>query len=504
MDNTLSAVYRSQDSIDNLLLRVSLRRRVAPGQPPVDAVSSTYGSSAPNAETEVSIETHHELCWQQKLFGPAELIALVTAVEDRRAGRAVTTVDGAGGLAREYMDEVERRIAADGLDALLAVPADGVLLYTITDRDARQPLSVRVSRRALLSRHIMRAMQRAPSLSHTRFRPSATTSPPHHHHHHRSQELTRFFLNARENVLSHEEPDAPVVAAEVARLPGDAGAAVAAPGAPPNPGVFSFFRKSLTSLPGLPGGAAGGGGSLPSPQASVPSSTSARSAFEAMLAAGSVVGGGGEGQSVFSHASRGAPTTMFVMSAAGLAPGTLRAAVDAAIAARVAGAPAPALPAWTDVPLVAAFWHGGGRGGGTGLLELRPGFAEPVPYERAALLALSSSLTGGDASETTNGAVMSLINSDASLGSGRYGGRLRLRPLPPSLLPGAGSAAVAALSSTVGRPPRPVAGAPDAMKGTVAFALEMHRVKAGATQLEYALVNPDEDIFTLIESMTAR
>ena len=144
MDNTLSAVYRSQDSIDNLLLRVSLRRRVAPGLPPVDVVSSTYGSSAPNPEAEVSIETHHELCWQQKIFGPAELIALVTAVEDRRAGRDVTTVDSAGGLGREYMDEVERRIASDGLDALLAVPADGVLLYTITDRDARQPLSVRV------------------------------------------------------------------------------------------------------------------------------------------------------------------------------------------------------------------------------------------------------------------------------------------------------------------------------------------------------------------------
>jgi hypothetical protein len=46
MDGTLPAVYRSEDPIDNLLLRVSLRRRAAPGEPPVDVVAYTCAPAA--------------------------------------------------------------------------------------------------------------------------------------------------------------------------------------------------------------------------------------------------------------------------------------------------------------------------------------------------------------------------------------------------------------------------------------------------------------------------
>lgn len=171
MDAALPAVYRSQDAIDNLLLRVSVRRRAAPHAAPVDAVVSTYGSSAaPGAP--VSEETHHEFAWQEKLFGPAELLALAAAAAARRAGERVTTVDEASPLGKEYLDHVAARIDAEGLDGVLAVPDDGILVYTITDRDARQPVAVRA--------RVARSRARAPRAGAARTHPPLppTPSPP--------------------------------------------------------------------------------------------------------------------------------------------------------------------------------------------------------------------------------------------------------------------------------------------------------------------------------------
>lgn len=144
MEAALPAVYRSQDPIDNLLIRVTARVRTQPNELPNNIVASAYGSSAVREEDVPSVETHHEFTWQEKIFGPAELLALIAGVAQRRAGKPVTAVDATLPLVTEYLVHIATRLdEPDGLENLLAVPHDGMLIYTVTDRDMRQSREVR-------------------------------------------------------------------------------------------------------------------------------------------------------------------------------------------------------------------------------------------------------------------------------------------------------------------------------------------------------------------------
>jgi hypothetical protein len=124
---------------------------------------------------------------------------------------------------------------------------------------------------------------------------------------------------------------------------------------------------------------------------------------------------------------------------------------------------------------------------GSSLLEVRPGFADPRPMDRAALATLTRTVSG-DAPVNPAAAVAALTASDVKLGVGKYGGTLRVRPLPGG---GAEAGAVAGRgrggsdagdggqqrdSADVGRTTSmlpPIAA--DRTSAFVAYALETHR-----------------------------
>ena len=142
MESALPAVYRSNDPIENLLIRVTARVRTLPNELPNDIISSAYGSTSLREEDVPSVESHHEFAWQEKIFGPAELLALVAGVAQRRAGVPITAVDADSPLGAEYLEHIATRLDDEGLEGLLAVPNDGMIIYTVTDRDMRQSREV--------------------------------------------------------------------------------------------------------------------------------------------------------------------------------------------------------------------------------------------------------------------------------------------------------------------------------------------------------------------------
>ena len=257
-------------------------------------------------------------------------------------------------------------------------------------------------------------------------------------------------------------------------------------------------------------------------------------AFESLLLAGGAgSAASADTQSVFAHAARKQPTAMIVVAAVGLTRDSLLEAGKAVIAAAQSDVTTTttattAPPTWVDIPLTAVRWHGRETvTPASGLLEVRPGFAEPVIYDREALVALVRSLTG-ELPLTAAGAISTLVSIDASLGLGRYGGRLRLRPLPLAAVAQPASRNTMPppipLTQTIGRPPRQpsstafatatatananaIANANTAsdntsLKGPVAFAAEMHRVTARGYEIEFAVVNPDEDVFVAVVNGT--
>ena len=142
MESVLPAVYRSNDPIENLLIRVTARVRALPNELPNDTVSSSYGSTAIREEDVISVESHHEFAWQEKIFGPAELLTLVAGVAQRRAGVPITAVDADSPLGAEYLEHIATRLNDEGLEGILAVPNDGMMIYTVTDRDMSQTREV--------------------------------------------------------------------------------------------------------------------------------------------------------------------------------------------------------------------------------------------------------------------------------------------------------------------------------------------------------------------------
>ena len=152
-NTTSSTLYRSADPVDNLLLRVSLRRRAAPGEAPVDAAPDQRPPDrAPGLE-----ELVVDFSWQKKVFGPAELLRDLAAPPE--------AVGDAGH--REWLADVRRSLAqpGGGAEDKLRVPPSGVLMYTITDGDMTLSRPVRLGR--------------APAPPATPFPPTATPTHPH-------------------------------------------------------------------------------------------------------------------------------------------------------------------------------------------------------------------------------------------------------------------------------------------------------------------------------------
>ena len=104
--NTLLGSYTTPDSIDDLLLRVALRRRAGPGEAPLDCV--------PEARPDDRAATLEELValipWQQKRFSPAELVRYAAAA-------AMPEGEGCSSVResphRDYVVEVKKRLEVE-------------------------------------------------------------------------------------------------------------------------------------------------------------------------------------------------------------------------------------------------------------------------------------------------------------------------------------------------------------------------------------------------------
>lgn len=160
MEFTLPAVYRTSDPIDNLLVRVTLRKvsgpsnatqgeraaapnlpalrggiDAAPGLPPLGGANAAApaplgGDAAAGAEEEIVAY----FPWQRKVFGPRELLKYAAAVDERRSGRA--TGLHTSPVEAEYIAEIEGLMTAG---VPLFQTSSSVMLYTHSDRDAYVP-----------------------------------------------------------------------------------------------------------------------------------------------------------------------------------------------------------------------------------------------------------------------------------------------------------------------------------------------------------------------------
>ena len=134
-----SAHYRTTDPIANLLLRVSVRRRAGAGAAPYDGLLDA--DSLPSDRLRELEEHVREYHWQQKEFSPAEALMYIRAVRAQEAGEGLG--DLTGPLHQQYLETFRKRLAQTPVEELLHVPENGLLLYTITDRDMALPRPVR-------------------------------------------------------------------------------------------------------------------------------------------------------------------------------------------------------------------------------------------------------------------------------------------------------------------------------------------------------------------------
>jgi hypothetical protein len=111
METVLPAVYRSNDPIDNLLVRISLHRRIPPASSSQSSLlptrTSSVGASIPSDETQgqpiraatfdlistaspralnddTILETTASFSWQQKVYSPKELLRFSAIIEHKR------------------------------------------------------------------------------------------------------------------------------------------------------------------------------------------------------------------------------------------------------------------------------------------------------------------------------------------------------------------------------------------------------------------------------------
>jgi hypothetical protein len=140
------------------------------------------------------------------------------------------------------------------------------------------------------------------------------------------------------------------------------------------------------------------------------------------------------------------------------------------------------------------------------LIEIRPGFASPVPYDKASLIALSRSISG-DTSSIISGslAAQRLIEADTRLGNGQFGGSLRLKTFP-TLQPGVStqqstaSYTLRSLDSTLSPSNSGEASSAPLITNErstdiCAYSIEMHRFSLpDGSHYEYSVTNVDEDV----------
>jgi len=149
------------------------------------------------------------------------------------------------------------------------------------------------------------------------------------------------------------------------------------------------------------------------------------------------------------------------------------------------------------------------------LIEMRPGFASPVPYDKASLIALSRSISG-DSSNVISGslAAQRLVEADTRLGNGQFGGSLRLKMLPTlqlgvSTQQSTASYTVRSLDSTLSPSNSgETSSAPlitnERSTDICAYAIEMHRfILPDGSHYEYSVTNADEDIGQALKAAAA-
>jgi len=150
------------------------------------------------------------------------------------------------------------------------------------------------------------------------------------------------------------------------------------------------------------------------------------------------------------------------------------------------------------------------------LIEMRPGFASPVPYDKASLIVLSRSISG-DSSSIISGslAAQKLVEVDTRLGNGQFGGSLRLKMI--STLRHVVNEESTASSSTY-----PIMSLDSTLSPSnsgektsihitnerstdiCAYAIEMHRFGLpDGSQYEYSVTNADEDIGQALKAAAA-
>jgi len=86
-------------------------------------------------------EQSREFSWQQKVYSPAELLHYVKAVRAREAGEGVGEIQGP--LQEEYFRDFRQRLSHSPVEDVLRIPDNGIMLYTITDRDMTLSREVR-------------------------------------------------------------------------------------------------------------------------------------------------------------------------------------------------------------------------------------------------------------------------------------------------------------------------------------------------------------------------
>jgi hypothetical protein len=112
---TTPAFYRSVDPIDNLVVRVSVRKRKAANAPTIPSASHPNGeapvSTVPAAGYDDERAEHvGEFAWQQKVFGPRELLRYAHAADELKSGRRLP--HGTSPLEREYIAAVQKFLDA--------------------------------------------------------------------------------------------------------------------------------------------------------------------------------------------------------------------------------------------------------------------------------------------------------------------------------------------------------------------------------------------------------
>jgi hypothetical protein len=424
METVLPAIYRSNDPIDNLLVRISLRRRIPPASSSQSLLLSTHISSAgasvssdetsgqsirasnfdlkssasPRALNDNSIlETTASFSWQQKVYSPKELLRFAAIIEHKRSHDQIKSSPMK--MLNESIHDMVN--AATGHESL--IPKNAIEESYVKDIETRlengEPIFESTSPVLLFT--YVDADEVIPS-------------------------NTRSFQSGREHI-----------------------------------GAFSGISESVEGT-----------------DLSITNAVLDPTHSHSRATTGSFK------EHPFS--------TMYIMAALSVDTDAFRARQNDCKMTEVC------------LAVIRAY-----KNSSSLLVEMRPGFASPVPYDKASLIALSRSISG-DSSSVISGslAAQKLVEADTRLGNGHFGGSLRLKMLPTlhfgisTEKSTASSSAhpIRSLNSTISPSNSgETFSAPlitnERSTDICAYAIEMHRFSLpDGSQYEYSVTNVDEDI----------